>query len=280
MPMPVDLVLVRHGESEGNVAVKASTKAGDDTHVNNPAFRVKHSSKWRLTDLGIRQAEQAGAYIRQHISSTFDRYYVSPFDRTLETAAHLDLPEAEWFIDHNLRERERGHEDLLNSEERKQEIMAASAQMRRTTPFYWRPVNGESIANTAVRWMRSCETMHRDEATVVRERPGHESKMIVVAHGELMEAAIVSVTRMLEADYVRWTTSTDPFDEIHNCQIFHLSRRDPDAGRVLGHIGWWRSICPTDLTLCDPRWRQIQRPRLSNADLLAMVEHTPRVISG
>src|SRR5438874_4087686 len=72
MTMPLDLVLVRHGESEGNVAF-ASSRLGDHSHFT-PEFLARHSSKWRLTDKGREQAHAAGEWLRGHLAPAFDRY--------------------------------------------------------------------------------------------------------------------------------------------------------------------------------------------------------------
>jgi broad specificity phosphatase PhoE len=66
MAMPVDLVLVRHGESEGNIA-HALSKSGDDRHYT-PEFRARHSSTWRLSDRGVEQARIASASLRPNAS--------------------------------------------------------------------------------------------------------------------------------------------------------------------------------------------------------------------
>jgi hypothetical protein len=52
---PLELILVRHGQSEGNEATARSEK-GDQTPWT-PEFRAKHSSTYRLTDKGILQAK-------------------------------------------------------------------------------------------------------------------------------------------------------------------------------------------------------------------------------
>lgn len=266
MAMPLDLVLVRHGQSEGNVAVHAS-KRGDESFIEREGFRERHSSWWRLTGLGVEQAQLAGQWIQTELGPEFDRYYVSAYTRALETAANLRLPEARWFIDPNLRERERGREDLLSAAER--ELAIESARERASTPFYWRPLNGESIAAVCIRVRDFCSTLHREVS---------DGKVLIVCHGEVMEAFRVVLERMTHYDYAEWTNSDDPRERIHNGQVFHFTRRHPQTGEVSDYPNWWRSISTSDLSLCDPRWREIRRPRFSNADLLSLVERTPRLI--
>ena len=69
---PLELVLVRHGQSEGNEAV-ARSQTGD-LSAYTPEFKNKHSSTYRLTDKGIQQAKVAGQWIRDNIGDKFDRY--------------------------------------------------------------------------------------------------------------------------------------------------------------------------------------------------------------
>src|ERR1700722_18361885 len=82
MAMPLDLVLIRHGESEGNVAFGKS-RQGDDSHFT-PKFLTRHSSHWRLTTRGAHQARCAGDWLRENVAESFDRYYVSEYLRAME----------------------------------------------------------------------------------------------------------------------------------------------------------------------------------------------------
>src|SRR3989338_6760651 len=94
--LPIDLIFIRHGQSEGNVANKASRK-GDNSFFT-PEFRDRHSRSFRLTDKGISQAKAAGKWIRKNIPMPFDRFYVSDYVRAKETAACLDLEAAQWRV--------------------------------------------------------------------------------------------------------------------------------------------------------------------------------------
>jgi broad specificity phosphatase PhoE len=89
------LILVRHGQSEGNEAVSRSERG--DLSAYTPEFKKKHSSTYRLTDKGVQQAKVAGAWIKENIGEKFDRCYTSEYVRAMETAAYLDLPDAKWF---------------------------------------------------------------------------------------------------------------------------------------------------------------------------------------
>jgi len=67
-----------------------------DLSAYTPEFKKKHSSTYRLTDKGVEQAKVTGAWIRENIGDTFDRYYTSEYVRAMETAAYLGLPNARW----------------------------------------------------------------------------------------------------------------------------------------------------------------------------------------
>jgi phosphohistidine phosphatase SixA len=61
-----------------------------------------------LTDKGIKQAKVTGEWIRENIGDQFDRYYTSEYVRAMETGAHLGLPNAKWYTEIVLRERDKG----------------------------------------------------------------------------------------------------------------------------------------------------------------------------
>ena len=79
--LPIDVIFVRHGESEGNRANKASRR-GDNSFFT-PEFREKHSRAFRLTDKGIEQARIAGKWLRENIPMPLDRFYVSDYIRVV-----------------------------------------------------------------------------------------------------------------------------------------------------------------------------------------------------
>jgi len=145
--LPVDLVLVRHGESEGNIV-----KARGDTSVWNGEFGGRHTSKYRLTDRGRLQAQQAGAWLRAEFGSTFDVFFTSEYVRAIETAAHLGIPGAIWTLDRYLRERDNGIFSGKPSTSPNAIAEAAQEKRRRARDLYfYAPPGGESIASACQR---------------------------------------------------------------------------------------------------------------------------------
>jgi NAD+ kinase len=265
MTMPLDLVLVRHGESEGNVAF-GSSRRGDPSHFT-PDFLARHSSKWRLTEKGVQQARAAGHWVRQHLAPTFDRYYVAEFLRAMETAAHLGFAEARWRCEFYLRERDWGIFDRMSWQERR-ERYGEELKRREMDTFFWTPPGGESMADLCLRIDRVLDTLHRECV---------DRRVILICHGEVMWAFRVRLERMPQDRYRELDSSRDPQIKIHNCQVLHYTREDPQTKTIVPHLNWMRSVCPWDLSLSDNEWRPIFRAKVTNEELLAIVERTPRL---
>ena len=268
MTMPIDLVLVRHGESEGNVAFRRS--ADGDHSLINDAFLNRHSSRWRLTDLGVRQAHAAGDWLRRNVAVEFDRYYVSEYLRAMETAGHLGFPHAEWRCEFFLRERDWGVFDLMSFQERRQRYSEDLAR-RKLDAFYWTPPGGESLASVALRIDRVLNTLHRECA---------DKRVLIVCHGEVMWTFRVRLERMSQERYGELDRDKDVKVKLHNCQVLHYTRRCPHTGTIAPYLGWLRSTCPWDEDLSDNQWRPIERNKYSSTDLLAVVERTCRLFEG
>jgi NAD+ kinase len=266
--MPMDLVLVRHGESEGNVANRLS-REGDNKHFTQE-FRGRHSSSWRLSDLGIKQAKLAGDWIRGNLSNRFDRYYTSEYVRAMETAALLNLPDATWYTEFLLRERDWGELDSCPEDERKAKFAHALAK-KDVEPLYWTPPGGVSMADLCLRIDRIIQTLHRE---------CEGKQVIIVCHGEVMWGFRIRIERMSQERYRDLDLSRHPFHHIHNCQILHYSRRNPETGNESVHLDWMRSICPWDTSLSTNDWQEIKRPRCNNNELMARVEKVTRHVAG
>lgn len=268
MTMPIDLVLVRHGESEGNVANKRSRRG--DNAAFTPEFRARHSSSWRLTDRGLAQAHAAGKWIRKNLALPFDRHYTSAYIRAMETAALLALPAAQWYLEFYLRERDWGDMDVMPDDERRARFSEAMRR-REVDALFWAPPNGESLASACLRQDRVFDTLHRECSSM---------RVLMVLHGETMWAQRIRLERLTPRQFRELDESSDPRDHIYNCQILHFTRRDPKKGTLSPHLNWMRSICPWDLARSRNEWETIVRPRYSSADLAREVRRVHRMIRG
>lgn len=267
MAMPIDLVLVRHGESEGNIANHLS-KHGDNSAFS-PEFLARHSSQWRLSKKGQTQARAAAKWLSKNVELPFDRHYVSTYIRAKETAGLLDIPEANWYAELHLREREWGQLDVMPKEERHAKF-AEIEQKRKINAFYWHPPDGESIADVDLRLRSILNTLHRETS---------DKRVIMVVHGELMWALRYRLERMSIDEWITLDNSKDAKDEIHNCQIIQYSRKEPKTGKLMAHYEWMRSVCPWDESLSSNAWQPIKRRLLSNSDLLSEAEAVKRLVN-
>jgi len=267
MAMPIDLILVRHGQSEGNAA-HAKSRRGDDSDFSGD-FLNRHGSRWRLTDKGREQAKMASEWIRNNIGEKFFRYYVSEYNRAVETAALLNLPEAQWFVDFYLRERDWGLMETATDHNLKTRF-AEDLRRRKIDSFYWTPPGGESLAQLCRRLDRVIGTLHRECA---------DKKVIMVCHGEVMWAMRVRLERMTQDRFQELDSSKDPFDKIHNCQILHYSRINPETDEISPYLDWLKSVCPTDTTLSKNEWEKIERKRFTNEELLDIVNQYPQIVT-
>lgn len=258
--LPDNLFLVRHGESEGNVAVHLS-KHGDNSAFNED-FLDRHSKTWKLTDKGIEQAKQAGQWLIANDHATFDHYYVSSYDRAKMTAAYLGLPDARWHRPKvNLRERDRGRLDVTSFQElhdNHPEVIKGEEQ----EAYLFRFPGGESLADVELRARHMFRTLER-------EAPGQNA--IIVSHGEVMWCLRMLLEGFSLSEFMALNSSRSDFDRIHNCQILHYSRIDHVTGEKRGYYVSKRSICPWDMTKSSNIWTHVTREKYTNDALLATV---------
>ncbi len=262
--MPIDLVLVRHGESEGNVARRYSEK-GDNSFFTEQ-FRNRHSSRLRLTDKGRQQARMAGMWIKKNIGTSFDRYFAAPYARAMETGALMEFPDANWHLDFYLRERDAGLYDILPEDEKMKRYPEEYKQYM-LDPFYWTPPNGESIAQVCLRADRVLHTLHRECS---------DQRVLISSHGLMMWAFIIRIERLTPMQYLNRSQSKKY--KIHNCQIIHYSRRNSKTGELARRCEWVRSVCPVDMSSSN-EWTRIKRPTFTNSQLMRLVEESKRVIT-
>jgi len=268
MSMPRNLILIRHGESEGNI-VSSLAKIGD-VSVFTDEFMNRHSSLWRLTDKGKDQAKIAGDWMKENIRFPFFRFYTSEYVRAMETAALLNIEDASWYSEFYLRERNWGDMDRITPE-KQQELFKDSMKEKKIEPLYWTPPNGESLADVGLRVDRIFQTLHRE---------CEDMNVVIVCHGEVMWMIRSRLERLTQERFKELNTSKKETDQIHNCQIMMYTRENPeDSNDIRKYLKWSKSVCPWDEKLSDNKWNIINIDRYSNDDLLKRVEKSERLIN-
>ncbi|XP_002968785.2 phosphoglycerate mutase-like protein AT74H [Selaginella moellendorffii] len=175
-PRPRRIILVRHGQSEGNIDEGAYTRIPD--------------SKISLTEAGWRQAIECGKRIRTLVESDGAPdwkvyFYVSPYRRSLQTLKAIGMAfERERIA--GVREEPRLREqDFGNFQD--QERMRVEKEIRlRYGRFFYRFPNGESAADVYDRITGFRETLRADIDIGRFQRPEDRSKnvnLVLVSHG-------------------------------------------------------------------------------------------------
>lgn len=264
MPLPSNLVLIRHGLSEANIVQK-----GHEGFTDNipESFFERHDAFMRLTPTGAEQAAKAGAWLREN-GYVFDKFYTSPHMRTRETAANLGLG-GFWAVDDLLRERDWGEVGRVHSRERQLEAFPESFLLKQQHPWYWKPAGGESLATgvrSRVNGVLQRLSLHRTAEWVV-----------AVTHGEFIRTAQFVLERLTPEEWVR--VDDDKSLSITNCMIVHYSMTDPVTGENYHRYKWVRQINPMDVEASPygGKWRELSTTLHSDEDLLASVNGYPRI---
>ncbi|MFF7969280.1 histidine phosphatase family protein [Streptomyces sp. NPDC007903] len=163
MARPRRIVLVRHGESVGNV--------DDSVYEREPDHALA------LTDRGRKQAEETGKHLREIFGEERVSVYVSPYRRTHETleAFRLDPDLIRVREEPRLREQDWG-----NWQER-EDVRLQKAYRDAYGHFFFRFPQGESGADVYDRVGGFLESLFRSF-----EEPDHPPNVLLVTHGLAM----------------------------------------------------------------------------------------------
>ena len=202
---PRRLVIVRHGESEGN--------------VDKEIYKTVADNALHLTESGWKQALCAGRAMKEIIGDESVFFHVSPYVRTRETfhaiaKAFGPLESVHWKEDPRIREQDFGNfQDAAKTSAQKRERKAFGR-------FYYRfPDGGESCADVYDRVSSFLESLYRHW----EEHPEYENE-VIVAHG-------VTIATFL----MRWFKySVDDFNmyaNFTNCE-FAVLEKDTDRQKL------------------------------------------------
>jgi broad specificity phosphatase PhoE len=163
MVRPRRIVLVRHGESEGN--------ADDTVYEREPDHAL------RLTPKGREQAAEAGVRLRELFGDESISAYVSPYRRTLQTFRELRLDPARV----RMREEPRLREQDWGNWQDRDDVRLQKAYRDAYGHFFYRFAQGESGADVYDRVGSFLESLYRSF-----EAPDHPQNVLLVTHGLTM----------------------------------------------------------------------------------------------
>jgi 2,3-bisphosphoglycerate-dependent phosphoglycerate mutase len=208
------LVIVRHGESQRNVRRAEAQRTG----------RLEYHGDVRdmdvaLTPHGIRQAEGTGNYLAGEFR--FDRVFVSPYERTIQTADTLvkQFPYSVGpTIEERIREKEFGILDGLTGQGIRSKYPDEWRRREREGKYYYRPPGGESYPDVALRVHSFLGTLARD---------CRRQSVLLVCHS----VVVLTFRRLLErlTEKTLLAIDRDPEQDVCNCSVTWYAY-DPTSG--------------------------------------------------
>jgi broad specificity phosphatase PhoE len=200
---PKRLILIRHGQSIGN--------------IDDKIYSLCPDNQLSLSELGKSQAFEAGSKLKEMLPVN-DRikFFVSPFLRTKQTfneiAKHFDSNLYTYIEDPRLREQEWG-----NYQETSQ-LQNIRQERKKVGKFYYRFPTGESGADVYDRASLFLTSLYREiDALSISKQKSQNDTIIIVTHGLFI--------RLFLMRYFKWTV--EEFDKIENpgnCEIILLEK--------------------------------------------------------
>ncbi|XP_059274739.1 phosphoglycerate mutase-like protein AT74 [Lycium ferocissimum] len=183
--MPKRIILVRHGESEGNVDKNVYTTVPDH--------------KVQLTKKGKEQAKKAGELIRGVVGNNNCKlyFYVSPFLRTHETLKEIGGAFSSSEIT-GIREECRLREMDYAKFENTEKMEEFKKERDRYGKFFYRFPHGESAADVYDRVSGFVESLWRDiDMDKIPHSANDNLNIVIISHG--------LTVRVLLMRFFRWT---------------------------------------------------------------------------
>ena len=230
---PAKLWLVRHGQSQGNVAREIANEAGhheidiDIRDVDVP-----------LSDLGRDQARAAGEWFAALPADERPQVMLaSPYIRTRETAtimceagALADGPQRA-IVDERLREREFGVFDRLTTTGIRARFPDEAAHRAMLGKFYHRPPGGESWADVILRLRSALNTINLHYS---------DKRVLVVCH----QVVVLCFRYILEELDEREILNIDREADILNCGICAYDFEPDEEGLCAPKLAMWNYGTP------------------------------------
>lgn len=214
-----ELLLVRHGESAGNIArerAEASSAEVIDIEWRDADTPLSEHGREQAAALGLWLADRAGAV---------DDVWSSPYVRAHDTA-RIALRAAGMRrsvrVDERLRDRELGVLDRLTSTGVRTRMPEEAARRRTLGKLYYRPPGGESWADVALRLRSFLRDLDTDDGAVLISC--HDAVILLLRYvlERLDEATVLELAR----------TSS-----VGNASVTRLVRTHDDGAWQLAEFG-------------------------------------------
>ncbi len=205
---PRRIILIRHGESEGN--------------FDRNTYAEKQDYKLLLTDDGRQQAHDAGHELKALVGSERIMFYVSPMWRTRMTFEHIvqpfDLDYIQWREDPRLREQEWGHFRDLKAN------IQIDVERNHFGTFYYRIKDGESCADVYDRVSDFLHSLYRDF-----EKEEYPENVVIISHGMTI--------RLFLMRWFHWTV--EEFEALRNprnCEFIVMERNNRNRYEIVSEL--------------------------------------------
>jgi broad specificity phosphatase PhoE len=212
--LPKRIVLVRHGESLGN--------------LDGGAYATTPDHKIELTQQGIDQARLAGNKIRKVITGVDDvsppqnwkvYFYVSPYVRTRSTLREIGRSFSKKRVI-GVREECRIREQDFGNFQVEERMKVIKETRERFGRFFYRFPEGESAADVYDRVSSFLESLWRDiDMNRLQHSPTDDLTLIIVSHG--------LASRVFLMKWFKWTVEQFEYlNNLGNCEYRVLQRGD------------------------------------------------------
>ncbi|KAL5718217.1 hypothetical protein ACHQM5_011146 [Ranunculus cassubicifolius] len=253
-PRPKRIILIRHGQSNGNVDENVYTQVPDP--------------KIGLTERGVMEAEECGKEIRKLIESDgVDDwqvyFYVSPYKRTLDTLRGFGKAFESKRIA-GVREEPRLREQDFGNFQDREKMRLEKAIRIQYGRFFYRFPNGESAADVYDRITGFRETLRHDIEIGRFQPPGNRNpnvNLVIVSHGLTLRVFLMR--------WYKW--SVEQFERLNNfcnggkivMQIGHGGRYSLTVHHTHQEL---KEFGLTDAMLTDQEWQKYAKPYELNYD--------------
>lgn len=232
---PERMWLVRHGQSQGNVARDEADAAGH----HQIAIDVRDVDV-PLSDLGFEQARAAGDWFAQKPRDERPEVILSsPYLRARQTAeaickaGALAGGPARSIIDERLREREFGIFDRLTTIGIRDKFPEEAAHRQMLGKFYHRPPGGESWADVILRLRSMMNTINLHYC---------DRRVLVVCH----QVVVLCMRYILEELDEEQILSIDKQADVLNCGICAFDFEPGEKGLCTPSLSLWNHSAPLD----------------------------------